>query len=89
MQRWPPGSSTSAKGDETYQAPLSSTVYIEQTDFREDGQVKDFYGLAPGREVLLRCMSGSEIDGAPVLLLAWQQSAGGGEGSWDGTWRVG
>ena len=55
IQRWPPGSSTSAKGDETYQAPLSSTVYIEQTDFREDGQVKDFYGLTPGREVLLRC----------------------------------
>ena len=57
MQRWPLGSSTAAKGDETYQAPLSSTVYIEQTDFREDGQAKDFYGLTPGREVLLRCVS--------------------------------
>ena len=29
-------------------------MYIEQTDFREDGHAKDFYGLAPGREVLLR-----------------------------------
>lgn len=73
-RRWPPGSSTSAKGDETYQAPLSSTVYIEQTDFREDGQVKDFYGLAPGREVLLRfgCIikcTGVKKEGGQVIEL--------------------
>jgi glutaminyl-tRNA synthetase len=37
----------------TRQVPFSRTLYIEQDDFREDPP-KQFYRLAPGREVRLR-----------------------------------
>ncbi|XP_071686372.1 glutamine--tRNA ligase-like [Rutidosis leptorrhynchoides] len=36
-----------------YKVPFSSVVYIEQTDFRMKDS-KDYYGLAPGKTVLLR-----------------------------------
>lgn len=38
---------------ETYQVPFSRVVYIERTDFREHDS-KDFYGMAPGKSVMLR-----------------------------------
>ena len=38
----------------TRKIPFSKTLYIEEDDFRED-QPKEFYRLAPGREVRLRC----------------------------------
>lgn len=34
--------------------PFSKVVYIEQSDFRMKDS-KDYYGLAPGKSVLLRC----------------------------------
>lgn len=34
--------------------PFSKVVYIEQSDFRTKDS-KDYYGLAPGKSVLLRC----------------------------------
>eukprot|EP01112_Ceratiomyxa_fruticulosa_P017623 TRINITY_DN5529_c0_g2_i1.p1 TRINITY_DN5529_c0_g2~~TRINITY_DN5529_c0_g2_i1.p1 ORF type:complete len:812 (-),score=190.81 TRINITY_DN5529_c0_g2_i1:122-2464(-) len=37
----------------TRKVPLSRTVYIEQSDFRLVDE-KDYYGLAPGKEVLLK-----------------------------------
>jgi len=40
--------------DETYQVPFTRVVYIEQDDFREQDQ-KKYFGLAPGKSVLLRC----------------------------------
>ena len=40
--------------DETYQVPFTKVVYIEQDDFREQDQ-KKYFGLAPGKSVLLRC----------------------------------
>ena len=40
--------------DETYQVPFTRVVYIEQDDFREQDQ-KKYFGLAPGKTVLLRC----------------------------------
>jgi glutaminyl-tRNA synthetase len=33
--------------------PFSRVVYIEATDFREKDS-KDYYGLAPGKAVMLR-----------------------------------
>ena len=39
----------------TYQVPFSRVVYMEQADFREQDS-KDFYGLAPGKAVMLRCI---------------------------------
>ena len=39
--------------DETYQVPFSWVVYIELDDFREQDQ-KKYFGLAPGKSVLLR-----------------------------------
>ncbi|DBA66182.1 hypothetical protein WJX79_006574 [Trebouxia sp. C0005] len=39
--------------DETYQVPFTRVVYIEQDDFREQDQ-KKYFGLAPGKSVLLR-----------------------------------
>ncbi|KAF8040256.1 hypothetical protein BT93_B2484 [Corymbia citriodora subsp. variegata] len=36
-----------------YQVPFSKTVYIEQSDFRMKDS-KDYYGLAPGKTVMLR-----------------------------------
>lgn len=37
------------------QVPFSKVVYIEQSDFRLKDS-KDYYGLAPGKSVLLRCV---------------------------------
>ena len=39
--------------DETYKVPFTKTVYIEQDDFREQDN-KKYFGLAPGKSVLLR-----------------------------------
>ncbi|KAL3147384.1 hypothetical protein ABBQ32_002862 [Trebouxia sp. C0010 RCD-2024] len=39
--------------DATYQVPFTRVVYIEQDDFREKDQ-KKYFGLAPGKSVLLR-----------------------------------
>mmetsp|Transcript_551 Transcript_551/g.1641 ORF Transcript_551/g.1641 Transcript_551/m.1641 type:complete len:812 (+) Transcript_551:162-2597(+) len=38
---------------ETYEVPFSRVVYIERTDFREQDS-KDFYGMAPGKSIMLR-----------------------------------
>lgn len=38
---------------EEYSVPFSAVVYIERDDFREEDS-KDFYGLAPGKSVMLR-----------------------------------
>ncbi|CAN6336479.1 unnamed protein product [Urochloa humidicola] len=48
---WPnaPDSDASAH----YKVPFSRTLYIEQSDFRLKDS-KDFYGLAPGKSVMLR-----------------------------------
>lgn len=35
------------------QVPFSKVLYIESTDFRLEDS-KDYYGLAPGKSVLLR-----------------------------------
>ncbi len=36
---------------------LCNTLYLDRSDFREDGaEDKDFYGLAPGKTVMLRCV---------------------------------
>lgn len=42
------------RGDEGYMVPFSKVCYIEATDFRE-ADAKDFYGLAPGKSIMLRC----------------------------------
>ncbi len=35
---------------------LCNTLYLERSDFREDGAGdRDFFGLAPGKTVMLRC----------------------------------
>jgi len=55
------------------QIPFSKTLFIEQDDFMEDPP-KDFYRLAPGREVRLRyayfikCTDVVKKDGKPVEL---------------------
>uniref|UniRef100_A0A7S0NAU1 glutamine--tRNA ligase n=1 Tax=Pyramimonas obovata TaxID=1411642 RepID=A0A7S0NAU1_9CHLO len=36
-----------------YKVPFGRTVYIEKSDFREEDS-KDYYGLAPGKTVMLR-----------------------------------
>lgn len=41
--------------DASYQLPFTRVVYIEQDDFREQDQ-KKYFGLAPGKSVLLRCV---------------------------------
>ncbi|XP_052199490.1 glutamine--tRNA ligase-like isoform X2 [Diospyros lotus] len=38
-----------------YKVPFSNVVYIEHSDFRMKDS-KDYYGLAPGKSVLLRCI---------------------------------
>ncbi len=36
---------------------LCSTLYLERSDFREDGaEDRDFFGLAPGKTIMLRCV---------------------------------
>ncbi|KAF2322587.1 hypothetical protein GH714_019211 [Hevea brasiliensis] len=50
-KKWP-----DAQTDDTtafYKVPFSNVVYIEQSDFRMKDS-KDYYGLAPGKSVLLR-----------------------------------
>jgi glutaminyl-tRNA synthetase len=39
--------------DDTYEAPFSRVVYIEASDFRTE-DARDYYGLAPGKTVMLR-----------------------------------
>lgn len=41
------------RSEEGYKVPFSRVVYIESTDFREEDS-KDYYGLAPGKTVMLR-----------------------------------
>ena len=41
------------RSDEGYRVPFTRTVYIESTDFRPT-DAKDYYGLAPGKSVMLR-----------------------------------
>ncbi|GFR51525.1 hypothetical protein Agub_g13941 [Astrephomene gubernaculifera] len=41
------------EGSEAYKVPLTRVVYIEATDFRLKDE-KDYYGLAPGKSVMLR-----------------------------------
>ncbi|RLM99617.1 glutamine--tRNA ligase-like [Panicum miliaceum] len=48
---WPNASDGDASAH--YKVPFSRTVYIEQSDFRLKDS-KDFYGLAPGKSVMLR-----------------------------------
>lgn len=40
-----------------YTVPFTRVVYIEATDFREQDS-KDFYGLAPGKTIMLRWKEG-------------------------------
>ncbi|KAK3220986.1 hypothetical protein Dsin_014956 [Dipteronia sinensis] len=48
-KRWP-----DAQTDEAfYKVPFSNVIYIEHSDFRKNDS-KDYYGLAPGKSVLLR-----------------------------------
>ena len=42
------------KHDAHLQVPFSKVLYIESSDFRLKDS-KDYYGLAPGKTVLLRC----------------------------------
>ncbi len=39
--------------EDTYSVALTRIVYIEETDFR-DHDSKDYYGLAPGKSILLK-----------------------------------
>lgn len=48
---WPDASDTDAGSH--YQVPFSRVVYIESSDFRMKDS-KDYYGLAPGKTVMLR-----------------------------------
>ncbi|KAL6782008.1 TSQ1 [Auxenochlorella protothecoides x Auxenochlorella symbiontica] len=41
------------RGGGVYTVPFTRVVYIEATDFREQDS-KDFYGLAPGKTIMLR-----------------------------------
>lgn len=41
------------RSEETYAVPLTRIVYIESTDFKETDE-KDYYGLAPGKSIMLR-----------------------------------
>ncbi|XP_065880914.1 glutamine--tRNA ligase [Euphorbia lathyris] len=49
-KKWPDASEDASS---FYKVPFSNVVYIEHTDFRMKDS-KDFYGLAPGKSVLLR-----------------------------------
>ncbi|KAJ0820487.1 putative glutamine--tRNA ligase [Helianthus annuus] len=50
-KKWPDAPNDDASS--YYKVPFSNVVYIEQTDFRMKDS-KDYYGLAPGKTVLLR-----------------------------------
>ena len=41
------------RSEDTYPVPFSKVVYIESTDFRTE-DAKGYYGLAPGKSVMLR-----------------------------------
>lgn len=41
------------RSEEGYMVPFTKVCYIEATDFRET-DAKDYYGLAPGKSVMLR-----------------------------------
>lgn len=43
------------RSEEGYMVPFTKVCYIEATDFRE-ADSKDYYGLAPGKSVMLRCV---------------------------------
>jgi glutaminyl-tRNA synthetase len=51
-----PAGEGSAGEAETYEAPFGRVVYIEHSDFRA-ADAKGYYGLAPGKRVLLRYAS--------------------------------
>ncbi|KAF3431890.1 hypothetical protein FNV43_RR26626 [Rhamnella rubrinervis] len=50
-RKWPDAQTDDASA--TYKVPFSNVVYIEHSDFRLKDS-KDYYGLAPGKSVLLR-----------------------------------
>eukprot|EP00873_Tetraselmis_striata_P027831 jgi/Tetstr1/448095/TSEL_035394.t1 len=56
------------RSEEAYKAPFTRVLYIEQTDFKET-DVKGYYGLAPGKHVMLRyahvvkCTGFSKVNG--------------------------
>ncbi|CAK7326604.1 unnamed protein product [Dovyalis caffra] len=50
-KKWPDASTEDSSA--FYKVPFSRVVYIEQSDFRMKDS-KDYYGLAPGKSVLLR-----------------------------------
>ncbi|KAI3467073.1 hypothetical protein Pfo_023736 [Paulownia fortunei] len=50
-KKWPDAPADDASS--FYKVPFSKVVYIEQSDFRMQDS-KDYYGLAPGKSVLLR-----------------------------------
>jgi len=41
------------RSDSTYDAPLTRVIYVEHSDFREKDS-KNYFGLAPGKTVMLR-----------------------------------
>ncbi|XP_048136448.1 glutamine--tRNA ligase, cytoplasmic isoform X2 [Rhodamnia argentea] len=49
-KKWPDAQTDTSA---IYQVPFSKTVYIERSDFRMKDS-KDYYGLAPGKTVMLR-----------------------------------
>eukprot|EP00193_Tetraselmis_chui_P006197 CAMPEP_0177757330 /NCGR_PEP_ID=MMETSP0491_2-20121128/3583_1 /TAXON_ID=63592 /ORGANISM="Tetraselmis chuii, Strain PLY429" /LENGTH=780 /DNA_ID=CAMNT_0019272969 /DNA_START=69 /DNA_END=2411 /DNA_ORIENTATION=+ len=56
------------RSEETYRIPFTRVVYIERTDFKEKDE-KGYYGLAPGKHVMLRyahvvkCTGMSKVNG--------------------------
>lgn len=42
------------RSEATYAAPLTRVVYVERDDFREE-DARGYFGLAPGKSVLLKC----------------------------------
>lgn len=53
------------RSEETYKVPFTRVVYIEATDFRETDS-KGYYGMAPGKSVMLRLIPG-EVLGVSIL----------------------
>jgi glutaminyl-tRNA synthetase len=54
--------------DDGYDVPFSKVCYIESSDFREQ-DARDYYGLAPGKSVMLRCAASSLVHGCPCRIL--------------------
>ena len=42
------------RGEEGYKVPCSRVCYIERSDFKTE-DVRGYYGLAPGKSIMLRC----------------------------------